>query len=456
MSNSERLDLTIDVLGTQVPERSPTIKWTDGHITVLPAIYNDSNINLCDEVDIPLIKFMAQCPTSNACSIRVSHMRNEDLSAPNILNAIADSLSMNKCVVITGVPHKSSRGMLTDEYLDVEFGISPLRPVCIHDAQTRCDDHVNPTIHGNIHSFMTSMWDNTKIQCILDISLAHISMPEALRNLDHGLVHGWNQTTTCVPIRSYVHPDNFTTKGWALLHHAGFLTYPHHDAEGTLTWVRMEAGIKFWVIFSLKSGEKNRIALQDLSVRLADYARHKTWIHKNCDGEVLTLVPGDLLILPPGVVHAVYTPVPSFSTGGHFYHYSCMHLTEVSRYIDAEVGGSATNQAMDHALETLRRMVIMLPYLSLRLVLPRRSLLSLCMMACQGRQYRAAGSNATSVEDTETAAPCFDIVQIVYQYLGITKRKRAGDILYIGDQLHPGIAVDRVELLRLFKDNLDL
>ncbi|KAG1895711.1 uncharacterized protein F5891DRAFT_984014 [Suillus fuscotomentosus] len=258
-----------------------------------------------------------------------------------------------------------------------------------------------------------------------------ISSPRSNQNLDHGLVHGWNQTTNCVPICSYVHPDNFNTKGWALLHHAVFLTYPHHDAKGTLTWVRMEAAIKFWVIFTLRGGENNQIGLQDLSVRLADYVKHKLWIHKHCDGQ---------RILPPGVVHGVYTPVPSFATGGHFYNYSCMHLMELSRYIDTEVEGSATNQAMDHALETLRRMVIMLPYLSPRV----------------GRQYRAAGSNAKSVEDTETVAPCFDIIQIVYQFLGITKRKRAGDVLYTGDQLYPGILVDHVELLRAFKDNLDL
>jgi hypothetical protein len=69
-------------------------------------------------------------------------------------------------------------------------------------------------------------------------------------------------------------------------------------------------------------------------------------------------------ILPPGTVHAVYTPVASFATGGHFYHYMCMHLTELSRYIDAEVADSTTNQDLEHALETLRRMMIMVPYLS--------------------------------------------------------------------------------------------
>lgn len=202
------------------------------------------------------------------------------------------------------------------------------------------------------------------------------------RNIDHGLVHGWNETSNCVEIRSKIHPQNFTSKGWGLLSHAGFTSYPHHDAEGTLTWIRMECGVKLWAIFYLKGGSSDRIQLQHLSVRLADFNTHKEWIHEHCYGEVMALYPGDLLyvqrywlhswltlwisILPPGVVHAVYTPVPSFCTGGHFYHYACMHLTELSRYVDAEVAKTSTNQDMEHALETLRRMVIALPYLTMR------------------------------------------------------------------------------------------
>lgn len=148
-----------------------------------------------------------------------------------------------------------------------------------------------------------------------------------------------------------------------------------------MTWIRIESGIKFWAIFHLKGGSSDRIQLQHLSVRLADYNTHKEWILNHCDGEVIALHPGDMLsvlrhmfrssltfifqrILPPGIVHAVYTPVPSFCTGGHFYNYSCMHLTELSRYVDAEVARTSTNQDMEHALETLRRMVIALPYLS--------------------------------------------------------------------------------------------
>ncbi|KAG1719706.1 uncharacterized protein EDB91DRAFT_1009058, partial [Suillus paluster] len=145
---------------------------------------------------------------------------------------------------------------------------------------------------------------------------------------------------------------------WGLLHHAGYVTYPHHDCEGTLTWVRMEAGLKFWAIFRLKSRSTDRSHLQEMVMRLVNYMWNIKWIKENCDGEVITLVPGDLLILPPGTVHAVYTPVPSVATGGHFYHYSCMHLTELARYMDAEVGHCTTNQNLNHASETIRRMVL--------------------------------------------------------------------------------------------------
>jgi hypothetical protein len=113
--------------------------------------------------------------------------------------------------------------------------------------------------------------------------------------MDHGIVHGWNGTTTTVPIQSKVHPENFTTKGWAILHQPGFLTYPHHDAEGTLTWVRMEAGYKFWAIFRLKDGASDRVRINNLWTKLADYPTHKAWIHKNCQGEVITLRQGDML-----------------------------------------------------------------------------------------------------------------------------------------------------------------
>lgn len=115
------------------------------------------------------------------------------------------------------------------------------------------------------------------------------------RNIDHGLVHGWNGTTYDVPITSNVHPENFTVKGWGLLHHAGFLTYPHHDAEGSLTWVRMEFGIKFWVIFRPNGRHNDRRHMHDIAIRLGNFTENEDWIRAHCRAELITLFPGDTL-----------------------------------------------------------------------------------------------------------------------------------------------------------------
>ncbi|KAG1790108.1 uncharacterized protein HD556DRAFT_1446460 [Suillus plorans] len=435
MPFKSELDLTIGVIGTNVPRSSPCITWKNGHKTVLPAVHNEFMLNLCDHVDIPLIRYMAQLNTCESTSNNVLHLSGDTLQNLDVMAIVSDALSTNRCVKVTGVPYDKPQDDITTDYLDEHFSISPLRPVSIHDTEARYNDHADPIVFGNIKSFIESINDPTKIQSILDIPLAQTALPKYLRQ---------------------IHPQNFTSKGWGLLSHAGFLSYPHHDAEGTLTWIRIESGIKFWAIFHLKGGSSDRIQLQHLSVRLADYNTHKEWILNHCDGEVIALHPGDMLILPPGIVHAVYTPVPSFCTGGHFYNYSCMHLTELSRYVDAEVARTSTNQDMEHALETLRRMVIALPYLSGRKVLHKRSLLSLCVMATKRLHYRAQGGSNECVEETETAKPCADIADIAFKFLGVSNRKRPGDILYKGDQFDPGQVIDRVALLTQFKLKLDL
>jgi hypothetical protein len=163
-----------------------------------------------------------------------------------------------------------------------------------------------------LSSFFESMMDPNVIQCVLDIPLAQVSLPDSLRcvlsitisyictynsnrNIDHGLVHGWNATTYDVPVVSKVHPENFTVKGWGLLHHAGFLTYPHHDAEGSVTWIKMEVGIKFWVIFHPKDRLNDRKHLQELAIKLGNFTHNIPWIKEHCDAELVTLYPGDML-----------------------------------------------------------------------------------------------------------------------------------------------------------------
>ncbi|KAG1761763.1 hypothetical protein EV702DRAFT_1206970 [Suillus placidus] len=439
-------DLTIGLLGTEVPLTSPIIKWKDGHSTILPAVYDDHQNNVCDTVDIPIIDYLAECPTSTPHSQYVTHLSHHDMTRNDIQDLVSESLSQNKPVVIRGIGHSPVGEELTAEVLDKYYAISPNRVVWVHDVRARAIDHTKVTKATVLKSFFESMRNPENIQCVLDIPLAQISLPDPLRNLDHGLVHGWNHTTYDVPMASNVHPENFTVKGWALLHHAGFLTYPHHDAEGSLTWVRMEVGIKFWVVFRLKDRHNDRKHIQEVATKLGNFTEHRTWIRKHCAAEVITLFPGDTLIMPPGQLHAVYTPVASFATGGHFYHYECMHLTEISRYLDAVVGDCLTNQTLHNALETLRRMIIGIPRLSPRIRLFRRSLLALCIMAKQGKEYRAKGGHNSAIADTETAGLSTEIASAISSYLGVTTRKTAPMLLYKGDQYDRGELVIRRKL----------
>lgn len=56
-------------------------------------------------------------------------------------------------------------------------------------------------------------------------------------------------------------------------------------------------------------------------------------------------------IQPPGQFHEVYTPVPTVSTGGHFYSLDTMHLTEVIKKYDLDTDGVNTNH--DHPSTTM-------------------------------------------------------------------------------------------------------
>ena len=67
--------------------------------------------------------------------------------------------------------------------------------------------------------------------------------------------------------------------------------------------------------------------------------------------------------MPPGQLHTVYTPVAGFSRGGHFFNLDTMHLTEMSRFLDATSGSFFTNDYHHGTLETLCRLVISLTIL---------------------------------------------------------------------------------------------
>lgn len=66
-------------------------------------------------------------------------------------------------------------------------------------------------------------------------------------------------------------------------------------------------------------------------------------------------------IMPPGTWHVVYTPTPSYVTGGHFYTLESLHLTEFSRVYDHRPEGRFATNAEHDTLRILSRMAIALP-----------------------------------------------------------------------------------------------
>jgi hypothetical protein len=132
MDATPNLDLT-DIRGREVSSKCNTVTWADGHRTILPMVSDPgSDINRCDDVDIPLLKFMARFPASTASSRHVLYQPRSSLGAPRHLEDIGDAFTRNQCVHITSVPLYTTTNKVTMEFLDAVFGISPSRPVCIH------------------------------------------------------------------------------------------------------------------------------------------------------------------------------------------------------------------------------------------------------------------------------------------------------------------------------------
>ncbi|OCH83607.1 hypothetical protein OBBRIDRAFT_547796 [Obba rivulosa] len=169
----------------------------------------------------------------------------------------------------------------------------------------------------------------------------------------------------------FVHPDNFMRRFFALLHHAGMLTYPHHDADGDGTAVIVLSGAKLWAVINPKPGYDcmSRSDVDSLFLSVAEWGSQGMPIDSDkWDIEVIHAVPGDLIIQPPGQLHAVYTPVASVTVGGHFYSYDSMHLTELSRFIDHTHGETLTNEVHYHSKDSIMRLVLALPQIT-----PKRS-----------------------------------------------------------------------------------
>jgi hypothetical protein len=110
-----------------------------------------------------------------------------------------------------------------------------------------------------------------------------------LSSLDDGQT-AWNRTSKDCPLRGkYVHPDNFSVKGWAVIHQSGVLTPPHHDSEGQNTFVIGVTGLKLWSVFNARDRQNLRSQLEATINLCGDR------ILDDFEGETVDVCPGDLL-----------------------------------------------------------------------------------------------------------------------------------------------------------------
>lgn len=87
--------------------------------------------------------------------------------------------------------------------------------------------------------------------------------------------------------------------------------------------------------------------------------------------------------------HAVYTPIKSIATGGHFFTYDSLHLTEMARSFDYGRRGDtaqglrkgyATNNEHDAVPRQISRMLLALPHVRIGRVFHLRPILALVHM----------------------------------------------------------------------------
>ena len=121
--------------------------------------------------------------------------------------------------------------------------------------------------------------------------------------------------------------------------------------------------------------------------------------------------------MTPGVMHAVYTPVPSIFTGSSFWVWEAMHLTRMSRKSDHLEGGSLTN--VDHNVNMVYKSLVrialgvpfvecngmshcfigiqslMSPNLSIWCLALRSSIVALCDMLVNPIDYIPQGKSAS-------------------------------------------------------------
>ncbi|KAL0574062.1 hypothetical protein V5O48_007891 [Marasmius crinis-equi] len=148
---------------------------------------------------------------------------------------------------------------------------------------------------------------------------------------------------------------------WGLVHGGQVITWLHHDGDGKATAATAETGAKIWTLF-VPNPSLSLEKVQDVHLWLAE---RKDKLPDPALGKILNvfLMRGDTLFMPPGIIHMVYTPVPSIFRGSSFWNFHFMHLSAFSLKADSTAGDILTNvdHSSDVIFDTIIRLVLAIP-----------------------------------------------------------------------------------------------
>ncbi|KAI9775418.1 MAG: hypothetical protein M1839_001113 [Geoglossum umbratile] len=134
--------------------------------------------------------------------------------------------------------------------------------------------------------------------------------------------------------------DLTSVEKWVLLAQRGSGTMTHQDHDGFWTWVMVEEGEKLWMICQLSEDDRKKFAEEGSAFTGGE------WFY-------VWLKPGDVLIMPPGTVHAVFTPVDTLCVGGNACSRRRVDISSVRAHASGFVQPVATDGSAVARLEDL-------------------------------------------------------------------------------------------------------
>ncbi|KAG2063013.1 hypothetical protein BDR04DRAFT_1164356 [Suillus decipiens] len=156
-----------------MPYRTETVRWPNGHVTVLPTIIRDGRNVL--EKDAQRVRQMAALPISTQSSSRIDHIYATSLQGRDLRDRVAGTLRCDRCAVVYRATEPGPE-KLTLQYLHDQFGISD-RLCSLHDMAQRAEDWTHPHKDGTIGRLLDGVRYPDEKLCALDISLPAFTVP---------------------------------------------------------------------------------------------------------------------------------------------------------------------------------------------------------------------------------------------------------------------------------------